>query len=202
MNPFSFLPKFSLPTMVIGFLSILLGLLVYTSYDTMADKLGFETKTSLQKKISVVKTQLTQLETANKDLANQMSEQEIRHKKELRSTKEVLDHVIAVNKKLDESKVALADQNRALKYKVKKEQDEAYAKYSIPKNLYYVYFKADVDAISSNNYDSLFNFSVNELHDFNKPLVKPEKEKIIPEVKADLNDYETVILALAQPEEY
>lgn len=202
MNFFSFLPKFSLPTIVIGFLSILLGLLVYNSYDIMADKLGFETKTSLQKKISIVKTQLTQLESANKDLANQMSEQEIRHKKELRSTKEVLDHVIAVNKKLDESKVALADQNQALKKKVKKEQDTAYVKYSIPKDLYYVYLKVDVDAISSNNYDSLFNFSVNELHDFNKSLVKPEKEKIVPETKAALDDYETVILALAQTEEY
>lgn len=168
----------------------------------MADKLGFETKTSLQKKISIVKTQLTQLESANKDLANQMSDQEIRHKKELRSTKEVLDHVIAVNKKLDESKVALADQNQSLKKKVKKEQDTAYAKYSIPKDLYYVYLKVDVDAISSNNYDSLFNFSVNELHDFNKSLVKPEKEKIVPETKAALDDYETVILALAQTEEY
>jgi cell division protein FtsB len=159
MNPFSFsLPKLSLTTVVVGILSIVVAILGFSAYDSIAGKLGFETKTSLKTRLEVSEAQVSSLQDANAELVKKIADQEERHAKELASAKQLADHRLEVAKELAASKERLAAQNADLKEKLKAGQSEAYLEYSIPKDLYYVYLKEDVNKLSNHNYDTIKAF--------------------------------------------
>lgn len=201
MKIFSAFSRISLSTIVIGAISLLLGLLIYSSYETMASKLGLETKAAVQQKLTIANEQLSRLQSVNHDLVAQLATQEERHKKELKSTRDVMNHAITVTKKLNETKQILAKQNDGLKKKIKEDQDKAYAEFNVSKDLYFVYLRAGINTMSSNNYDSLLSFVNDKVHGFQASDPVPVEEKVVPGTKVATDDFETVILALVQQEE-
>ncbi len=176
----SFFQKFSLNAIVAIVLTVVVGLLLSFGTESILEKFGVETKASLQVKLKAANDKVALLEQANKNLVAQIDSQEKRHKTELTSVTDLLNHAVAVNKTLTSVKEKLTAQNTDLKKRLQTGQDDAYSLYKVPKASYFIFAKADYNNLSENDYAALKAFYENPTNGFSEPKTDSPPIQIKP----------------------
>lgn len=156
--------KFDISKLLIGILILIAAVLLYSGFNTIMGKLGFETVASMRVKLDAANATVSKLQASNDALIKQAAEEADRHKKELAALADTINKQKEITTKLEIAKKKIAAQNANLKKALAASQEEAYTLYNVPKDKYYIYSKEIVTSLANNNYDILNSFLVSPVN--------------------------------------
>lgn len=156
--------KFDISKLLIGILILIAAVLLYSGFNTIMGKLGFETVASMRVKLDTANATVSKLQASNDALIKQAAEEADRHKKELAALADTINKQKEITTKLEIAKKKIAAQNANLKKALAASQEEAYTLYNVPKDKYYIYSKEIVTSLANNNYDILNSFLVSPVN--------------------------------------
>lgn len=157
--------KFDISKLLIGILILIAAVLLYSGFNTIMGKLGFETVASMRVKLDTANATVSKLQASNDALIKQAAEEADRHKKELAALADTINKQKEITTKLEIAKKKIAAQNANLKKALAASQEEAYTLYNVPKDKYYIYSKEIVTSLANNNYDILNSFLVSPVNE-------------------------------------
>lgn len=157
--------KFDISKLLIGILILIAAVLLYSGFNTIMGKLGFETVASMRVKLDAANATVSKLQASNDALIKQAAEEADRHKKELAALADTINKQKEITTKLEIAKKKIAAQNANLKKALAASQEEAYTLYNVPKDKYYIYSKEIVTSLANNNYDILNSFLVSPVNE-------------------------------------
>lgn len=144
--------KNKLFTLNFGFLSIFIiifGVIAYKGFDSILERLGFETKAKLKEELALTKQQLENVINTNLELNYQIQKLQEEFERNQRVLEELQKERENLSAKVEELNKTLTLKNERLSQVVKKKVRETETELVIPKE--------EVQKLSQNNIEALLN---------------------------------------------